>query len=126
MKTLATSLLIGLGILTLGARAQAQMRMNPQRMADRQTRLITQHITGLSDSQKIQIASIDTRFAHSMQSAFQNARGDRSAMRQAMQGVLKQREQTFRQIFSAAQMAQYTQLMDSLRQARMNRMGPGR
>lgn len=125
MKNFAFSLLVGLGILSLGVRAQAQMRMNPQRMADRQTRLITQHITGLSDSQKIQVAAIDTHFAQSMHEAFQNAQGDRSAMRKSMQSVLEQRNKSFQQIFNARQMTQYKQLMDSLRQARRNRMGSG-
>jgi hypothetical protein len=105
--------------------AQAQMRMDPQRMAERQTQLISEHITGLSDSQKIQVAAIDTKFAQAMQSAFQSAQGDRSAMRQAMQGAMQDREKSFQQIFSTEQLAQYRQLMDSLRQARMNRMGSG-
>lgn len=125
MKTLAFSLLAGLAVLSLGIRVQAQMRMDPQRMAGRQTQLITQHISGLSDSQKIQVAAIDTHFAQSMREAFQNAQGDRSAMRQAMQGVLQQREKSFQQLFTARQLAQYKQLMDSLRQGRMDRMGSG-
>lgn len=102
----------------------SQRNMDPERMADRQTQMIVEKVSGLSDQQKDSVKQINTDFAKMMSDAWSGSNGDRSGMREKMQGMRQEHDARLKAVFTDDQYQQYQKMQDSMRQAR--RAGRGR
>jgi hypothetical protein len=122
LKTAALLLLSVLSVNTVFA----QRNFDPQRMADRQTKMINEHISSLTGQQKTQVKELNEQYSKSMSDLWSNNSGDRQAMREKMQAMRKDRNEKLKAIFNEAQYKQYQQMEDSMRQNRGRGRGQGR
>lgn len=123
MKKTFKVLGIALIALFMVKAVSAQRKMDPQRMADRQTKAITDNISGLSDQQKDSVKAINTDFAKMMSDAWSSSNGDRQGMREKMQTMRQDHDTRLKAVFTDDQYQQYQKMEDSLRQARRGGRG---
>ncbi len=113
--TIRISLIILTLFLAATVLAQPQ-RMTPQERTDQLAKQLA-----LSDSQKVKVLALFNKQAEARKKAFEDAKGDREAMRATMQ---KMRDETAKEMKAILTAEQYTK-WDKLR-SEMSRGGMGR
>ena len=112
MKTLKSfALIAGLAFISFGTSAQeGGNKMTPQQMAQKQTDMIKQNVTGLTADQESKILAVEQDAATAMQDARNSSNGDRDAMRAKMKPIRENKDAKIKAILTADQYAQYQKM----------------
>ncbi|MDN5202391.1 hypothetical protein QQ008_13475 [Fulvivirgaceae bacterium BMA10] len=98
------------GLMIQTSYAQNRQRLTPEERSERETSQIFASITTLSEEQKDQVKEISLKYSKSMSETMQNNRGDREAMRSAMQSLRSEKDKELKEVFTEEQFAQYEKL----------------
>ncbi len=113
--TIRSSLIVLTLFLAATVLAQPQ-RMTPQERTDRLAKELA-----LSDSQKVKVLSLFTRQDEARKKAFEDAKGDREAMRATMQKMRDDTTKELKAILSPDQYTKYEKLRSDMPRGGMGR-----
>ena len=95
---------------------------NPEERAEKLTASMTEMLA-LTEDQQTEVGDLNLKFATQMQETFQENRGDREAMREAMKSLNEERETELASILTEEQMLTYNEKKAELREKARERRG---